>query len=311
MGKNRNGVEAVAFKSNYEPVLESEIHYLDEGDKRATHTFLLLHGNPTSSYIWRNIIPHLSPLGRVIAPDLIGMGKSGKPDIGYTFKEHIAYMDAFVSQLGLQNIILVVQDWGSGIGFHYANRFRKLVSGIVFFEAIVRPIAWRDATLIERILFKRFRHPIKGYRMIVKKNFFVNRFLPMMTGRKLSKEEMAHYRAPFLNEKDRLPLFVWPSQIFIEGTPKFSTEVIQSYYDYLPNSKVPKLMFHVQPGMIIKKKEAQKIIGTWQNLEAIDLGKGKHYIQETHPTEIGEGIAKWYKSLFRPKGMDSKEREDH
>ncbi|MEM8846853.1 MAG: haloalkane dehalogenase, partial [Bacteroidota bacterium] len=279
-------------------VKRSKIHYVDEGDKGSEHTFLLLHGNPTSSYLWRNIIPHLTPIGRVIVPDLIGMGKSGKPDIDYTFKDHIEYIDGFIANLGIKNIIPVIQDWGSGIGFHYANRFPENISGIVFLEAIIRPIEWNDANLMERFFFKRFRHPKKGYRMIVRNNFFVNRFLPMMAGRKLTKEEMENYRAPYPDEASRKPLFVWPSQIAIGGHPKFSTDVISAYNIAIPKTDYPKLMFHVKPGMIIKPKEAKQIKETWKNLTAIFLGKGKHYIQEQYPDEIGSGIVDWYLNNF-------------
>lgn len=286
------------YESHYQPVLGSEIHYVDEGAKDSKHTFLLLHGNPTSSYLWRNVIPYLTNHGRVIAPDLIGMGKSGKPSIGYTFEDHIRYIDEFIHSMDLQNIILVIQDWGSGIGFHYANRYRDNVAGIVFFEAIIRPIEWSDANLIEKIIFKRFRHPKKGHKMIVDKNFFVEKFIPMMAGRKLTEEEMDNYRAPYINKRDRKPVRVWPTQIAIGGEPEFSTRVIRDYYEYNPTSTIPKLMFHVTPGMIIKKKEAEQIKATWKNLEAVYLGKGKHYIQEQYPHEIGEGISDWYKRKF-------------
>ena len=286
------------FESRFLKVKGAKIHYVDEGNPNAQHTFLLMHGNPTSSYIWRNIIPHLAPLGRVIAPDLIGMGKSDKPDIEYTFKDHVDYMDAFISQLGLQNIIFVIQDWGSGIGFHYAHRFPEKVSGIAFLEAIVRPITWGDANFIERFIFKRFRHPTKGYKMIVKNNFFVKRFLPMMTRRWLTKEEKAYYNAPYLKESDRKAVWIWPTQIAISGQPKFSHDVIDAYYNWLPTSPMPKLMFHARPGMIIKPKEAKQIKSTWSNLSAIDLGKGKHYLQETYPHQIGQGISNWYQSKF-------------
>jgi len=289
---------AFPYESHYQPILRSKIHYIDEGKKDAEHTFLLLHGNPTSSYLWRNIIPYLTDHGRVIAPDLIGMGKSGKPSIDYAFKDHIQYIDEFIHAMDLQNVILVIQDWGSGIGFHYANRYRDNVAGIVFFEAIIRPIEWSDANFIEKIIFKRFRHPKKGHKMIVDKNFFVEKFIPMMAGRKLTEEEMDNYRAPYLNKKDRKPVRVWPTQIAIGGQPEFSTKVIQDYYEYNPTSTIPKLMFHVTPGMIIKKKEAEQIKATWQNLESIYLGKGKHYIQEQYPHEIGEGIANWYQNKF-------------
>ncbi len=290
---------AFPYESRFQRVLDSEIHYVDEGSADARHTFLLLHGNPTSSYLWRNIIPHLSDHGRVIAPDLIGMGKSGKPDIDYTFEDHIRYMDEFIEQLGLTDIILVIQDWGSGIGFHYANRNRDNVAGVVFFEAIIRPIEWKDANLIERFIFKRFRNPEKGHKMIVEKNFFVEKFIPMTAGRKLTEEEMDHYRDPYRKKEHRKPVRVWPTQIAIGGEPAFSTQVIQSYYEYNPTSTIPKLMFHVKPGMIIKKKEAEQIKATWQNLETVFLGKGKHYIQEQYPHEIGSGIADWYTRNFQ------------
>ena len=286
------------FQSKYLPVNGHRLHYLDEGSPTADHTFLLLHGNPTSNYIWRNIVPYLSPFGRVVAPDLIGMGKSDKPDINYSFADHIDYIDGFIEGLQLKNLILVVQDWGSGIGFHYAKRFPAQVRGIVFFEAIVRPIEWKDANLMERFIFKRFRHPEKGHKMIVKQNFFVKRFLPMMTRRKLSREEKAYYAASYLEEKNRKAVWVWPSQIAISGEPAFSHQVKSAYADWLPVSTQPKLMFHARPGMIIKKKEAQQIIASWKNLEAIDLGKGKHYLQETYPHQIGQGITDWFHRHF-------------
>lgn len=146
---------AFPYASNYLQVRGANLHYIDEGAKTAEHTFLLLHGNPTSSYIWRNIIPYLTPHGRVIAPDLIGMGKSDKPDIDYTYEQHIGYIDDFISQLQLDNIVLVIQGWGSGIGFHYAHRFPEKVVGIAFLEAIVRPIEWSDANFIERFILDR------------------------------------------------------------------------------------------------------------------------------------------------------------
>ncbi|NRB48871.1 MAG: haloalkane dehalogenase [Saprospiraceae bacterium] len=286
------------YHSKFLQVKGSNIHYIDEGNKDAKHTFVLLHGNPTSNYIWRNIVPYLTPHGRVIAPDLIGMGKSDKPDISYTFQEHINYIDVFLDDLALDNIILVIQDWGSGIGFHYAHRFPERVAGIVFLEGIVRTIEWRDANLIERYIFKRLRHPKKGHKMIVKKNFFVERFLPMMTKRKLSEEERNYYAAPYLAEADRKAVWIWPSQIAISGEPKASHDIILAYEKWLPTSELPKLMFHAKPGMIIKPKEAKKIKATWQNLESIDLGKGKHYLQETYPHQIGQGISTWFKETF-------------
>lgn len=287
------------FESKYIEVKGSNIHYIDEGAKDSEHTFLLLHGNPTSNYIWRNIVPYLSEQGRVIAPDLIGMGKSDKPDIDYTYQDHINYMDDFIESLDLENIVLVIQDWGSGIGFHYANRFRENVAGIVFLEGITRTISFKEMNFIERYLFKRMRHPEKGEKMLVKNNFFIKKFLPMMTKRKLTKEEKAYYASPYSNVEDRKAVRVWPTQIAIDGTPEESTRIISDYQKYLPNSKVPKLMFHAKPGVIIKMKEAEQIKQTWTNLDVVFLGKGKHYLQETHPHKIGEGIVEWYNSNYK------------
>ncbi|MEM1218504.1 MAG: haloalkane dehalogenase [Bacteroidota bacterium] len=289
---------AFPFQSHYATVLGNRIHYIDESTTAGEHTFVLLHGNPTSSYIWRNIIPYLTPHGRVIAPDLIGMGKSDKPDIDYTLQDHIAHMDGLLAQLELDKIIFVIQDWGSGIGFHYAHRFPDRVAGIAFFEAITRTIEWEEATFLERLLFRRFRHPKKGYKMIVKNNFFIKRFLPLMTRRKLTKEEKAAYAAPYPTEADRKAVWVWPSQIAISGQPKASYDIVNAYEKWLPTSTLPKLMFHADPGMIIKPQEAEKIKAIWKNVSTIDLGKGKHYLQETYPHQIGEGISTWYTNTF-------------
>jgi len=191
---------AFPFEPNFQEVLGSKMHYVDQGDKNSKHTFLLLHGNPTSSYLWRNIIPHLEPLGRVVAPDLIGMGKSGKPDIEYTLKDHITYLDTFIEKLGLKDIVLVIQDWGSGLGFNYANQHRDNVVGIAFFEAMVRVSTWDGFSKEIKPSFQAFRDPIQGPELLVKKNVLIEQMLPSMAGRTLTEEEMEHYRAPYLEE---------------------------------------------------------------------------------------------------------------
>ncbi|PKQ62314.1 hypothetical protein BZG02_13475 [Labilibaculum filiforme] len=286
------------FESNFQEILNSKMHYIDEGDKNSKHTFLLLHGNPTSSYLWRNIIPHLSPLGRVVAPDLIGMGKSDKPDIDYTFKDHIEYLDALIEKLALKDIILVIQDWGSGLGFNYANKHRENIKGIVFFEAIVQVSYWKDMSEEVAGVFQKFRDPKEGYEMIVKNNFFIEAMLPMGAGRELTEEEMNNYRAPYLEEKHRKPLLAWPNQISFDGIPKFTTDIVNSYNEYHKTSAIPKLMFYANSGLIIVPELAQNIRETWKNITSIDLGEGKHYLQESHPHEIGEGIVDWYKDIL-------------
>jgi haloalkane dehalogenase len=162
------------YESRYVDVLGSEMHYVEQGEG---DPILFLHGNPTSSYLWRNIIPHASPHGRAIAVDLIGMGRSAKPDLDYRFVDHARYLDAFIEALGLTNITLVIHDWGSGLGFHYATRHPNKIKAVAFMEAIVRPSNWADANRVERALFKRMRHPDKGDRMNIDNNFF-NRTSP-------------------------------------------------------------------------------------------------------------------------------------
>ena len=192
----------------------------------------------------------------------------------------------------------MVQDWGSGLGFNYANHHRENVKGIVFFEAMVQVSYWKDMNESARPLFKKFRDPIEGYEMIVKNNFFIEKMLPMMAGRALTAEEMEHYRAPYLEEKHRKPILMWPSQISIDGSPPFTTDIVNSYHEYHKNSDTPKLLFYADPGLIINSEKAQKVIDTWKNLITIDLGEGLHFLQESHPHEIGEGIVDWYKRIF-------------
>jgi haloalkane dehalogenase len=282
------------FESKFIEVLGSKMFYIDEGEGTP---FLFLHGNPTSSYLWRNIIPHVKPLGRVIAVDLIGMGKSDKPDIDYRFSTHIRYIDEFIRQLDLKNIVLVIHDWGSGIGFNYAMNNETNIKGIVFMEAVIRPMYWKEFPFLAKFLFKRFRHPTKGPKMIVKNNFFVEKALPGFMVRKLTKEEMDHYREPFLEESSRKPVLVWPNEIPIDGHPADNTEIVQRYYEKLKQSDIPKLLLWAKPGAIIKEKHVDKIKQEFKNLQDIYLGKGKHYLQEDHPDEIGKAIVDWYRSL--------------
>ncbi len=282
------------FESKSIEVLGSKLHYIDEGEGTP---FLFLHGNPTSSYLWRNVIPHIKPLGRVIAVDLIGMGKSDKPDIDYRFSTHFRYIDEFIRQLDLRNFVLVIHDWGSAIGFNYAMNNESNVKGIVFMEAMTRPMHWKEFPLIARFLFKRFRHPEKGPKMIVKKNFFVEKVLPNFMVRKLTKEEMDRYREPFLEESSRKPVLVWPNEIPIDGHPADNAEIVQRYYEKLKRSDIPKLLIWAKPGAIINERDVDRIKHEFKNLQDVYLGKGKHYLQEDHPDEIGKAIVDWFRSF--------------
>ncbi|MFQ5435274.1 MAG: haloalkane dehalogenase [Anaerolineae bacterium] len=283
------------FESRYLDVFGARMHYVDEGEG---DPILFLHGNPTSSYLWRNVIPHLTPYGRCIAVDLIGMGKSGKPDLDYRFVTHSRYLEAFIEQLNLKNVTLILHDWGSGLGFHYARRHDGNVKGLVFMEAITRPSRWADAPLMMRLIFKRFRHPQKGWKMNAKKNFFVRRMLPMMVSRKLTAAEKAVYAAPYPDEQSRKPVAVWPREIPFDGEPADVHEIVSAYHAWLKTSHLPKLLLWAKPGAIIAgEKAARQIQSEFPQTEAVFVGNGRHYIQEDHPHEIGRAIADWYQKL--------------
>ncbi len=283
------------FESHYVDVLGSKMHYVDEGEG---DPILFLHGNPTSSYLWRNVIPHLTSLGRAIAPDLIGMGKSDKPDIEYRFVDHVKYVDGFIEALGLKNITLVIHDWGSGLGFHYAHRNDTNIKCIAFMESILMPIPnWDMMPEQMRDVFKNLRNPEVGYDMVVNQNFFVEQLLPMAIVRQLTEEEMNKYREPYLEPSSRKPLWVWPNEIPIEGEPADVTEIVGAYNQWLQQTELPKLMLYGNPGAIITEPIVEWAKQNLKNLSTVDIGDGVHYLQEDHPHEIGSEIAEWYKKL--------------
>ncbi len=285
---------AFPFEPKYQAVLGSRMHFVEEGEG---DPLLLLHGNPTSSYLWRNIIPHLSGLGRVVAPDLIGMGRSDKPDIPYRFVDHARYLDAFIEARGLKNITLVLHDWGSGLGFHYAARNPDNIKAIAFMEAVVNTMTWSEIPKEHKLPFKLFRTPGAGWFMISVMNVFVKRFVPQMISRTLSAQEIAAYREPFPTIASRKPIRVWPQEIPFDGTPQDVHEIVATYRRWLEQTDIPKLMLHATPGAIITPTVAEELKAKFPNLESIDLGEGLHYLQEDHPHAIGEGIATWYRGL--------------
>lgn len=287
---------AFPFESKYQEVLGSKIHYVDEGEG---DVFLLLHGNPTSSYLWRNVIPHLSGLGRVIAPDLIGMGRSAKPDIPYRFEDHARYVDGFIDALGLSNITLVLHDWGSGLGFHYAARHPDNIKAMAFMEAVVSPMNWSEVPREHKLPFKLFRAPVTGWVMLSVMNLFLKGFVPDAIVRKLEPEEVRAYRAPFPTVASRKPIRQWPREIPFDGSPADVYEIVRNYRRWLEETEIPKLLIHATPGMIITPEVAEGLKAVLKNLEALDVGEGLHYLQEDHPHEIGRGIASWYQELGR------------
>jgi len=279
------------FQPNEIEINGARMHYADVGEGRP---FLFLHGNSTWSYMWRNVIPHLAGKGRCIAPDLVGFGKSAKPDINYDFADHYGYIEGFIEALGLDDITLVLHDWGGGIGFTYAMRNQDKIRGIAFMETFVRTFdSWDDwpQDLVEG--FKLFRTEGVSWELIVEKNVFMEEILPYGINRDLSEEEMNAYLEPFLDVAHRKPLWVWPQELPIEGQPAGTAEIISDYVAELKKSPVPKLLFHVQPGAIIPPETVEMCRRDFANLEDVFLGESGHYVAEDFPHEVGEKIAQW------------------
>lgn len=285
---------AFPFKSQYLEVKGAKMHYIDEG---TGDTILFLHGNPTSSYLWRNIIPYLSDKGRCIAPDLIGMGKSDKPNISYKFTDHYAYLSAFIEKLELKNITLVIHDWGSALGFHYAFEHHDNIKAIAFMEAIYKPAKWNAIPKAMKKGFKMMRTPFLGWLMVSVGNIFIKKLLPSAIIRKLSKEEFEAYAAPYLTVKSRKPLRVWPTEIPFDGQPKDVYNIVLSYSNWLQQTQIPKLLIHAKPGLLIRKNDVMWIEKNFSNTKSVAIGKGFHFIQEDAPHIIGEAIADWYGNL--------------
>jgi haloalkane dehalogenase len=283
------------FKSNYIKVQGSKIHYIDDGHG---DPILFLHGNPTSSYLWRNIIPHLTPIGRCIALDLIGFGKSDKPDIGYRFFDHVKYLEGFIEGMGLKNLTLVIHDWGSALGFHYAMRHENNVKGIAFMEPLLAPVpSWDTIPSEMREAFRAFRTPEVGWDTIVNRNMFVEDMLPKVIVRKLTEEKMNHYREPFKDPQSRKPIWAWPNEIPIEGFPRDVTLAVETYNQKLQQSEIPKLFFYATPGLIMRTPSVEWCKQNLKNLEIVHTGHRIHFLQEDNPHLIGSELAKWYSSI--------------
>ena len=285
---------AFPFESKYIEVEGSKIHYVDEG---TGDPILFLHGNPTSSYLWRNIIPYAAKVGRAIAPDLIGMGKSDKPDIEYRFFDHVRYIDAFIEQLGLQNITFVIHDWGSALGFHYASWHEGNTKGLAFMEAILPMQSWDAFPEGARDLFKSFRTKDVGEDLLINKNVFVENVLPGSVVRTLTGEEMDRYREPYKEEAARKPVWRWPNEIPIDGEPADVWEAAVAYHEWLQRTELPKILFHATPGAIMQAPLVKSLESTLKNLKTVDIGPGVHFLQEDNPHKIGEELAKWYQGL--------------
>lgn len=286
---------AFPFESKFVEVEGSTMHYVEEGDG---DPILFLHGQPTSSYLWRNIIPHLTASGRCIAPDLIGFGKSDKPDLEYRFFDHATYIEGFIAALDLKNITLVVHDWGSGLGLHYAMRNESNIKGMAMMEAIVAPIqSWDDFPPGFQKMFRGFRTPEVGWDMLVNQNMFIEMVLPNAIVRDLTEQEMNAYREPFLDPAARKPLWRWPNELPIAGEPADVAEAVATYGAKLTQSDLPKLLFYGTPGAIMTAPVVESCKANLSNLETVDIGPGVHFLQEDNPHLIGKEIARWYAHL--------------
>ena len=276
------------------PVGGSDMAYVDTG---IGHPIVFLHGNPTSSYLWRNIIPHVEPMGRCLAPDLIGMGESGSaPNKSYRFVDHSLFLDQWFEKMGLtSDVTLVLHDWGSALGFHWAKRHPNRVKGLVYMEAIVRPVAWEDWPEAARRVFQGFRSPA-GEDMVLEKNIFVERVLPGSVVRSLTETEMEVYRRPYLQPGElRRPTLTWPREIPIDGEPADVVQLVSEYGEWLAGSDVPKLFINAEPGAILTGPQ-REFCRSWPNQEEVSV-KGIHFLQEDSPSDIGRAIAEWYVTL--------------
>lgn len=273
-------------------VLDSAIAYREAGDPEAP-VVLFLHGNPTSSYIWRNILPLVAPVAHCVAPDLIGFGQSGKPEIDYRFGDHVRYLYAFLDRAGITSAFIVAQDWGSALAFHLAARRPDFIRGLAFME-FIRPMpTWNDFHPDQVETFQKFRTPGVGEEMILQRNAFVEGVLPAATARKLTEEEMAVYRAPFPTPESRRPTWRFPNELPIAGQPADVYRAMEEAHRALAQSTYPKLLFVGNPGALISPAFAEDFAKGLKNSRVVYLSSGLHYLQEDHPDVIGAHIKEW------------------
>ena len=282
----------------FKSIKGKNIAYIDVGDGAP---IVLLHGNPTSSYLWRNVVPHLEGIGRVIVPDLIGHGDSEKlPDSEgperYSFEITYEYLAGLLEELNItEDVTLVIHDWGSALGFHWAKHHPEAVKGIAYMEAIVCPVTWDDWPESARGIFKGFRSD-KGEDLVLQRNMFVEAVLPSSVIRQMGEEEMNQYRKAFTRVADRQPTLNWPRQIPIDGEPSHMVDLVASYGEWMAtNQELPKLFINADPGSILTGK-ARKFCRTWPNQKEVTVA-GTHFIQEDSPVEIGIAVAEWLKTI--------------
>ncbi|MDP6993656.1 MAG: haloalkane dehalogenase [Woeseiaceae bacterium] len=284
------------YPSHYAEVFGSKMHYVETGEG---DPILFLHGQPTWSYLWRNVMPEVEAQGRLIALDLIGYGLSDKPDIAYEMTDHIKYVEQFIEQMGLTNITLVIHDWGSFFGFYYAMRNADNVRGIAFMEAILFPVPSYDAFDDQtREFFQALRSSQEtAENMMVDQNLFIEGVLPALIEREMSEDEHNAYRAPWADPASRKILCKFPQNLCIGGEPKSINDMQQAYMKWLQDSDTPKLLLWTEPGVLIGKPVAEWCGENLPNCDVVNVGTGLHYIQEDRPREIGQAVAGWMQKI--------------
>lgn len=287
------------FEPRYVDVFGSRMHYIEQG---TGEPIVFIHGNPTWSYLWRNVLPYLVPYGRCIAVDLIGYGRSDKPQIEYKWTEQARYVEEFFRKMGLNDVVLVLHDWGVSLGLNYAMRHESRVKAIAFMEGIFRTFPkWDDFSTPEfRALFQRFREGGRGgegWQLLVEQNFFIEHLLSGGVGRRLSSDEMNYYREPFTSTNSRIPIWSLARSVPVAGQPKEVWDAINGITESMKQSRLPKLLLYATPGGIVTADSVDWCRQNFKNLKTVHVGPGLHYIQETTPHLIGREIADWHNSL--------------
>lgn len=283
------------FESRFVEVHGSKMHYVEAGEGAP---IVFIHGNPASSYLWRNIIPHLQDQGRCIALDLIGMGKSDRPDIDFTYDDQSKYLAGFIDALDLgDDITLVIHDWGSMLGFRWASENPERVRAIAFMEAMVRPLSYADLPGGLKVGMRVMRNPLFNWLLVGVGNAFLRTMLPSLTYRELSPEVLARYRADYPTVASRKAVRMFPREVPFDGAPARSYEIVTGYIEWIARTEVPMLLLHGDDGVAIKAPEIAWLREHVENLDVVDLGHGKHFLQETHPERIGTAISRWFANL--------------
>ena len=285
------------YTSKYAEVNGSRMHYIDEGPRDGP-VFLFMHGNPSSSYLWRSVIDDVAVSGiRAVAVDNIGFGASDHPEIDYSFADHVAYTEGFIDALELENVTLVLHDWGAAIGSDYASRYANNVRGIILVEPFFYPPNIEQLPTTDKIFVAGMRTPVIGELLVMGMNLFIEMFVPSTVMRDLSEEEMNAYREPFDTYAARYPMLAWPRQVPMGGEPEDVGKRFAVFWDWLSTSDVPKLFLHIEGSRVVAERATKEILEDWQQVDTQLLDEGLHFVQEDKGAEIAAAIIRWSASL--------------